>query len=80
MIALDVPSGIDSTTGEAPGPSIRADLTLTLALPKTGLDTPGVGELWLTDIGIPAAVYRRIGLEVPVGLFGPRYRVALQAS
>lgn len=78
VIALDVPSGIDSTTGEAPGSSITADLTLTLALPKTGLDVPAVGELWLADLGIPRGVYRRIGLEVPVGLFGPRYRVPLR--
>ncbi|HKZ25793.1 MAG TPA: NAD(P)H-hydrate epimerase, partial [Acidimicrobiia bacterium] len=69
--------GIDSTTGEAPGVSITADLTMALALPKTGLDVPAVGELWLADIGIPVEVYRRIGVEVPVGLFGPRYRIPL---
>lgn len=77
VVALDVPSGIDSTTGEAPGVSITADLTMALALPKTGLDVPAVGELWLADIGIPVEVYRRIGVEVPVGLFGPRYRIPL---
>lgn len=80
VIALDVPSGIDATTGEAPGASITADLTLTLALPKAGLDASAVGALWLADIGIPPGVYRRMGLEVPVGLFGPRYRVPLRAS
>lgn len=78
VIALDVPSGIDATTGEAPGASIRADRTLTLALPKSGLDARGVGELWLADIGIPLEVYRRMGLEVPVGMFGPRFRVPLR--
>lgn len=78
VIALDVPSGIDSTTGEAAGSSVAADLTLTLALPKTGLDAPGVGELWLADIGVPVEVYRRMGLEVPVGLFGSRYRIPLR--
>jgi NAD(P)H-hydrate epimerase len=78
VIALDVPSGIDSTTGDAPGVAISADLTLTLALPKSGLDAPAVGALWLADIGIPAEVYRRMGLEVPVGLFGSRYRLPLR--
>jgi NAD(P)H-hydrate epimerase len=80
VIALDVPSGIDATTGDAPGVSVSADLTLTLALPKTGLDADGVGELWLADIGIPPEVYRRIGLEVPVGLFGPHFRIPLSSS
>lgn len=77
VVALDVPSGIDSTTGEAPGPSIAADLTMTLALPKTGLAVPGVGELWLADIGIPVEVYRRMQLEIPVDLFGPDFRIPL---
>lgn len=77
VVALDVPSGIDSTTGEVPGVSITADLTMTLALPKTGLDVAAVGELWLADIGMPVGVYRRIGLEVPVGLFGPLFRIPL---
>ncbi len=37
VIALDLPSGLDATTGEPTGPYIPADLTVTLALPKTGL-------------------------------------------
>jgi NAD(P)H-hydrate epimerase len=80
VISLDVPSGLVSTTGELPGVAISADLTLTLALPKTGLDSPAVGDLWLADIGIPIEAYRRIGLEVPVGLFGPRYRIPLAVA
>jgi NAD(P)H-hydrate epimerase len=39
--------------------------TLTLALPKTGL--AGVeGDIYLADIGIPPAVYARIGLQVEI--------------
>ena len=34
LLALDIPSGLDSTTGTADGPVIRADVTMTLALPK----------------------------------------------
>jgi NAD(P)H-hydrate epimerase len=80
VIALDVPSGIDSTTGEALGAHVSAAATLTLALPKTGLDAAAVGELQLADIGIPAEVYRRIGVDVPPALFGARYRVALEPA
>ncbi len=77
VVALDVPSGIDSTTGEAPGASVRATRTMTLALPKTGLVTEAVGELWLADIGIPAEVYSRVGVDVPATLFGADFRVQL---
>jgi NAD(P)H-hydrate epimerase len=77
VLSLDVPSGVDSTSGEAPGAHIRAATTMTLALPKTGLDAAAVGDLWLADIGIPAEVYRRVGIAVPSDLFGDRYRVPI---
>jgi NAD(P)H-hydrate epimerase len=77
VIALDVPSGVDATSGEAPGAAISAATTLTLALPKTGLDTHRVGELWLTDIGIPEGVFLRAGVEVPSGVFSGSDRVRL---
>ena len=79
VIALDVPSGVDSTTGETPGAHVRATTTMTLALPKTGLDADAVGELWLADIGIPREVYRRVGVSPPDKLFAPGYRVRLHA-
>jgi len=78
ILALDAPSGLDTTTGAAPGACVRAAATVTLALPKTGLDAAAVGDLWLADIGIPAEVYRRVGLEVPVAVFADRYRVGLR--
>ncbi|MDZ7721425.1 MAG: NAD(P)H-hydrate epimerase [candidate division KSB1 bacterium] len=61
ILSLDVPSGLDATTGESPGACIRAVCTLTLALPKSGLFQ--TGNLVLADIGIPFNTYRRIGLE-----------------
>ena len=79
VISLDVPSGVESTTGETPGAHVRATTTMTLALPKTGLDADAVGELWLADIGIPREVYRRVGLSAPEGLYAPGYRVRLEA-
>jgi len=80
VLSLDVPSGIDSTTGEAHGVHVRASVTLTLALPQTGLDAATVGELWLADIGIPREVYRRVGIDVPTGVFGNRFPVALRPA
>lgn len=80
VISLDVPSGMDSTTGTASGDFVRATTTMTLAVPKTGLDTDAVGALWLADIGIPREVYRRVGVHLPDRLFTPGYRVRLVAA
>ena len=66
VLALDNPSGLDTTTGRAGDPCIRADATLTLALPKTGLEEAPdlVGDLYATDISVPRSVYRAFGLEI----------------
>ncbi len=63
ILSLDVPSGIDATTGHAPGDCIQPRWTMTLALPKTGLLSQENSALFLADIGIPAGVYRRMGLD-----------------
>jgi NAD(P)H-hydrate epimerase len=70
VLSLDVPSGLDATTGDAHDPVVRAAATLTLALPKVGLRHGGalplVGELYVGDIGVPAEVYSApsVGLDV----------------
>lgn len=62
-ISLDVPSGVDSTTGKDFGIYFNADLTMTLALPKTGLHSEKCGKLFLADIGISKNIYDKIGTE-----------------
>jgi len=75
VVALDVPSGIDASTGHTPGSHVRATTTVTLALPKTGLHVDAVGELWVADIGIPRGVFERAGTECPpAGLFSRGHR------
>jgi len=68
VVSLDVPTGVDPDTGEAPGMAITATATLTLALPKPGLLTPTgagrAGRLFLADIGLPAALYAQLGIDV----------------
>lgn len=61
-VSLDVPSGRDATTGDVLGVAVEPDRLVTLALPKTGL-TGLETDLWLADIGIPAVVYDRTGIE-----------------
>src|SRR6516162_2808336 len=60
ILALDLPSGLDATTGTTPGAVIAPRWTMTLALPKTGLLPERTGELYLADIGIPQALYHRM--------------------
>ena len=62
-VSLDVPSGINSTTGEHYGSYFKTDVTMTLALPKTGLTEEKCGKLLLADIGISKNVYHKIGLN-----------------
>lgn len=54
-VAVDIPSGVDSDTGAAPGEAIHADMTIAFAYPKIGLFLPPatnlVGELIVRDIG-----------------------------
>ena len=67
VLALDLPSGMNATTGEAYDPCIKATATLTLALPKTGFLSPSaspyVGDLYLADISIPRKVYQSFGQQ-----------------
>ena len=76
VVAVDLPSGIDPDTGESASGTaasvIAASMTVTLALPKTGLPRERarryVGELVVADIGIPAKAYDRMGIDAR-GLF-----------
>jgi NAD(P)H-hydrate epimerase len=84
VIAVDMPSGLDSDTGLAYAPTVRADLTVTLGLPKPGLtksDGPRLcGEVWVADIGVPFEAYAEVGIDVPLDLFAQSDRVRLVSS
>ncbi len=57
VLAVDLPSGMEADTGVVAGACIRADLTVTLGLPKLGLYLdPGAGyagEVVVGDISFP---------------------------
>jgi len=61
VLAIDVPSGVDADTGDAPGDAVEADATVTFAALKPGLlqgDGEGLsGLVEVADIGI--------GFDVP---------------
>ncbi|MGD0644824.1 MAG: NAD(P)H-hydrate dehydratase [Candidatus Bathyarchaeia archaeon] len=62
-IAIDVPTGIDSDTGEVLGKVVKANLTVTFYKAKKGLDKAKkyVGELLVKDIGLPQEIEQYAG-------------------
>ena len=66
VISLDIPSGLNGTTGEPSKHCIRALATLCLALPKASLllphARPYVGNLYLADISVPHSLYEKLGI------------------
>lgn len=61
-LSLDVPSGVDATTGDTAGVAVEPATTVTLALPKTGL-TATAGRLVCADLGIPPGVYAAADID-----------------
>ncbi|MDQ8164732.1 MAG: NAD(P)H-hydrate dehydratase [Gemmatimonadota bacterium] len=57
VVSLDVPSGLDATTGLAAGECVRADLTVTFGSVKRGLlrDRDASGAIVAVDIGLGSA-------------------------
>ena len=72
ILAIDVPSGMDASTGEVFDPCVRAAATCTLAAVKAGLWTAAAasvaGALWVADIAMPGAAWRACGLEQPTNI------------
>jgi NAD(P)H-hydrate epimerase len=68
LVAVDVPTGVNCDSGAVDPASVAADLTLTLALPKRGFyafpATDSLGELVVSDIGIPPALTSDLSLEL----------------
>jgi len=63
IISVDVPSGLDATTGEQLGKSIRATMTVTFSLVKRGFFINQgpicCGKIIVVDIGIPKELIDR---------------------
>ncbi|MDX6669676.1 MAG: ADP-dependent NAD(P)H-hydrate dehydratase / NAD(P)H-hydrate epimerase [Solirubrobacteraceae bacterium] len=74
VVAADVPSGVDASTGAVEGVAVRAAATATFHLPKVGLYvSPGkrhTGRVRVVDIGIPPDA----PMEAAVGLILPSVR------
>jgi NAD(P)H-hydrate epimerase len=69
VLAIDIPTGLDCDTGEAPPPTVRAAMTVTFVKRKKGFDAEGAeaytGEVRVADIGIPADLVAEIAAKGP---------------
>jgi NAD(P)H-hydrate epimerase len=65
VVAVDIPTGIDPSSGLVPGPAVSAAATVTMAAPKVGMllypAASYVGELWVAHIGIPPSILADVG-------------------
>ncbi len=75
VVALDIPTGIHSDTGEVLGDAVRAELTVTMGACKQGLlvgEGPDfAGTVSVADIGIPDSLLEEAAASEP----GPLYSV-----
>ena len=87
VVSIDVPSGLDATSGRACGIAVMASTTVTTGLPKTGLvRSDGIehsGRIRVANIGIPDDVVRSVPSEGELTveddlyhLFPPRRRTS----
>ena len=65
---MDVPSGLDTESGQVMNPSVKASYTVTLGMPKIGLDKykEYVGKLYLGNLGIPQNAYQKLDIYTPI--------------
>lgn len=70
VIAVDIPSGIDSDTGQIMGAAVKAEMTITFGIPKVGLYLfPGcdyAGKIEVIDIGFPEALISAEGMKTGI--------------
>jgi len=67
-VAIDIPSGLDSNSGQPLGAAVLADITVTFVLPKLGITIyPGAefaGEIYVADITTPKFLEDEIPFEL----------------
>jgi NAD(P)H-hydrate epimerase len=76
VVSIDVPSGVDASTGEVPGAAVRAALTVTMQVPKLGLVVaPGrfhAGEVRVVNIGLAVRGHANALVPASIAAVVPR--------
>jgi len=67
ILSIDLPSGLDATTGHPHNPCIKATATIALSAIKKGLlkrsAKKHVGKLYVSYMSVPASVNKKFGLK-----------------
>ena len=64
VISLDTPTGMLADDGATPGDVVRADITMSIGLPKVGVKPGGnVGRLFVGDLSLPAGLFEALRLD-----------------
>ena len=67
VVAIDIPSGLDSDTGDIAGDVVAADVTVTMGVPKVGLVSGRavecVGVVEVVDIGVPDTLLETVSSD-----------------
>ncbi len=90
ILAVDLPSGLDATSGFAPGPVVRASRTITFGAIKLGM-LLGCGPDLCGDVAVDpigcdwtaygaGSPYSLVGIEVAAACWRPRRRTAHKGS
>lgn len=78
VLALDLPSGVDASSGAVPGIAVLAAVTVSFGWPKLGLMLHPArrqcGRLVAVDIGFPPALPASRGAAITSGWFAERLR------
>ena len=65
ILSIDIPSGLNHITGEAPGDCVGATWTLNLHMLKLGqtksIAKPYIGELWSAESGLGFTTFAKVG-------------------
>jgi hydroxyethylthiazole kinase-like uncharacterized protein yjeF len=70
VVSVDIPSGVEGSTGRIGNIAVKADHTVTMAVPKLGLFLqPGneyAGDISVVDIGVPDDVFAKFDFKYDV--------------
>jgi ADP-dependent NAD(P)H-hydrate dehydratase / NAD(P)H-hydrate epimerase len=74
VLAVDIPSGLDASSGEPYAPCVSAQATCTLTAMKRGLWQPAgracAGVIYVADIGMPQSAWQATGIAAPAAVHG----------
>lgn len=78
VLSLEMPAGVDATTGVATEWAVVADYTLCIGFPKTGLHPETCGRCSVADVGVPPERYHKIAIVAHPCIFTDGFILDLQ--